>query len=105
LRQDLAKFQQRNAVILVVAPESLSAVQQYWQQNNLPFTGLADPEHTVAKRYQQEVNLLKLGRMPAVMVIDPRGQVRYSHYGQAMMDIPPNSLVLSVIDEIARETA
>jgi len=52
--------------------------------------GLADPTHTVAKRYGQEVKLLKWGRMPALMVIDKAGQVTYKHYGGSMSDIPPN---------------
>ena len=45
----------------------------YWQKNELPFIGLPDPSHTVLKRYGQEVNLFKFGRMPAQVAIDKTG--------------------------------
>jgi len=57
----------------------------------------------VADRYYQEVNLFKLGRMPALFVIDGQGLVRYSHYGDSMSDIPANQDVLAVIDQIMQE--
>ena len=62
--------------------------------------GLADPTHTVAKRYGQEVKLLKLGRMPALMVVDKAGQVVHSHYGTSMSDIPTSGAILAVLDEL-----
>jgi peroxiredoxin len=101
LRQDYSKFAQRNAAILVVGPEKADAFQQYWQKEKLPFTGLPDPSHSVLKLYGQEVNLFKLGRMPAQVIIDRQGVARYAHYGHAMSDIPPNDELLALLDEIA----
>ena len=103
LRQDYDKFAGRDAEILVVGPDSEQAFRDYWQKEDLPFIGLADPAHSVARRYGQEVKLLKLGRMPALMVIDKAGQVHYSHYGGAMSDIPPNAQILAILDELNRE--
>jgi len=54
----------------------------------------------VADLYRQQVNLLKLGRMPALMIVDRQGRVRYAHYGDSMADIPDNSLVLGLLDAI-----
>jgi peroxiredoxin Q/BCP len=71
----------------------------------MPVIGLADPSHTVARRYGQEVKLLKMGRMPAMMVIDKAGVVRYKHYGDAMSDIPPSSEILAILDELNQEDA
>ena len=100
LRQDYQQFVAREAEILVVGPEDQKAFQDYWQKENLPFVGLADPTHTVANRYGQEVKLFKMGRMPALMVIDKAGEVRFQHYGGAMSDIPPNRQVLAILDGI-----
>ena len=100
LRQEYQQFVSRDAEILVVGPDSRSAFQDYWQKEALPFIGLADPTHAVARRYGQEVKLLKFGRMPALMVIDKDGQVRYKHYGSSMSDIPPTSQLLGILDEM-----
>jgi peroxiredoxin len=52
----------------------------------------------VADQYYQEVNLFKLGRMPALFVIDQTGLIRYAHYGDSMSDIPTNQEVLELLD-------
>jgi peroxiredoxin len=98
LRQGYQKFVDRDAEIVVVGPDSKQAFKDYWQKEALPFVGLAAPTHTVAKRYGQEVKLLGMGRMPALMVIGKNGQVAYKHYGGSMSDIPPNLQILSILD-------
>mgnify|MGYP001813410223 CR=1 FL=1 len=98
LRQDYQKFVELDAEIVVVGPDGAGAFKDYWQKEELPFVGLADPAHTVAKRYGQEVKLLKWGRMPALLVVDKDGQVAYKHYGGSMSDIPPNPQILSILD-------
>ena len=68
----------------------------------MPFIGLPDLRSRVANQYEQEVNLFKLGRMPALFVIDLDGMIRYAHYGDSMSDIPPNEEVLAAVDAIER---
>ena len=101
LRQDYLEFQKRNAVVIVVGPEDAPAFARYFGENDLPFLGLPDPAHSVLKLYGQEVNLFQLGRMPAQVIIDKDGLVRYAHYGHAMSDIPPNEEILSLLDSLA----
>ena len=100
LRQDFSEFDKRNTVILVVGPENASAFARYWREHNLPFTGLPDPEHTVLNLYGQETKLLKFGRMPAQILVDKAGKTRSIHYGQDMTDIPSNSEMLALLDEV-----
>jgi len=100
LRQDYQEFVSRDAKVVVVGPDTESAFRDFWQKEDMPVIGLADPSHTVAQRYGQEVKLLKMGRMPALMVIDKAGVVRYKHYGDAMSDIPPSSEILAVLDAL-----
>ncbi len=100
LRQGYPEFVARGAEVIVVGPENTAAFKDYWQKEALPYIGLPDPDLTVLRRYGQEVNLLKLGRMPAQVVIDRQGIVRYAHYGHSMSDIPSNADLLAVLDEI-----
>jgi peroxiredoxin len=96
LRQDYAQFTALEVEIIVVGPEDADAFRKFWANENLPFTGLPDPKASVLKLYGQEVNLFKLGRMPAQVIIDRSGMVRYVHYGHAMSDIPENEELLGL---------
>lgn len=80
--------------------DNLDSFQRYWQNENLPYVGLPDSDHRVAKLYKQEVNLFKLGRMPMNCIVNIEGQIRYVHYGSNMTDIPDNETFLNVIDKL-----
>jgi peroxiredoxin len=99
-RDDYAEYQKRQAEVLAVGPDGPRAFDIYWRSQSLPFTGLPDPEHHVARLYRQQVKLLKLGRMPMVSVIDRAGWIRYVHYGSSMSDIPSNRDLLSILDQL-----
>lgn len=99
LRQGYEEFSRRGTEIVVVGPEGPKAFAGFWKKHRLPFKGLPDPRHTVLKRFGQEVNLFKLGRMPAQLLIDKGGVVRFVHYGHSMADIPPNQEILGLLDE------
>lgn len=94
---------QRGAAIITFGPDGPHAFKKYWEENNLPFIGLADLRSRVASRYEQEINFFKWGRMPALFVLDRQGMIRYAHYGDSMSDIPSNETVLAVLDEINQE--
>jgi peroxiredoxin len=100
LRQDYNQFIEKNTVILVIGTENAKAFQSYWQSHDLPFIGLPDPDHSVLKLYGQEVNLFKLGRMPAQMIIDKQGLLRFIHYGHEMSDIPENQELFALLDTL-----
>jgi len=100
LRDEYDAFVRRGVVILAIGPNPPSAFEQYWQKENIPFTGLPDADHQVAKMYKQEVNIFKAGRMPLNCVVDRNGHIRYAHYGASMRDIPSNQELFHVIDEL-----
>ena len=103
LRQDVNRFAERDAEILVVGPENANAFAEYWQMHDLPFIGLPDPTASVLKLYGQEVNLFKLGRMPAQVIIDRAGVARFVHYGHSPNDIPANDELFGILDALNRE--
>jgi peroxiredoxin Q/BCP len=103
LRQSYKEFESREAEVLVVGPEDADAFKEYFSEHHLPFFGLPDPGHSVLKLYGQEVNLFKMGRMPAQCLIDKQGIVRFVHYGKLMADIPETDEVLALLDRLNAE--
>jgi peroxiredoxin len=104
LRQDYPEFVKRGAKVVIIGPEKRDAFVKYWQAEAIPYIGLPDSLHDVAKAYHQEVNLFKLGRMPALMLIDRQGYIRYEHRGESMADIVPDEALLVMIDALDSET-
>ncbi len=100
LRQDYSEFAARNVEVVVVGPEDAQSFADYFQRESLPFIGLPDPKASVLKRYGQEVNLFKLGRMPAQVLVDKTGIARFVHYGHHMSDIPTNQEILGLVDQM-----
>ena len=105
LRQDHARFSELGVKLVVIGPEGPQAFKNYWQKHHLPFIGLPDPTFKVLKLFGQEINLFKLGRMPAQVIIDMEGIMRYAHYGNLMSDIPDNESLMKIITAISRENS
>ncbi len=100
MRDNYSNFTKRGVEIIAIGPDNLHSFQRYWGNESLPYVGLPDPDHQVAKLYRQEVNLFKLGRMPLNCVVDIDGRIRYVHYSSSMADIPDNETFLNVIDKL-----
>ena len=103
LRHDYEKFKTLGAEIITLGPDGPRAFKRYWEENDMPYIGCADIRSKVGDMYYQEVNLLKLGRMPAIFIIDLEGMIRFAHYGDSMSDIPDNALILSEIQKIKNQ--
>ncbi len=100
LHQDYDKFQEKDLEIVAIGPENREKFKKYWDENQLSFYGIPDESHSVLKLYGQEVNLFKLGRMPAQMLVDKEGVLRYVHFGHSMKDIPENKEIFELIDSL-----
>jgi peroxiredoxin len=100
LRQDYSEFIKARTRVVVVGPENSEAFKIYWKIHDLPFIGLPDPKSSVLKLYGQEVNLFKLGRMPAQVIVDISGIARFVHYGHSMSDIPGNAELFDLLDQL-----
>lgn len=103
LRQDSDKFIAEDTVVLVLGPEDAKAFTEYWQNHDLPFIGLPDPNHSVLKLYGQQIKIFKFGRMPAQVTIDKQSIVRFVHYGHNAADIPANEEILSVLKQFNQD--
>jgi peroxiredoxin len=98
MKNDFNEFVSRKTTVIVVAPHDADEISEYWKKEGLPMIGIPDNDGKLANLYGQEWKLLKLGRMPALFVIDSKGVVAYAQYGTGMSDIPENSEILKVID-------
>ena len=103
LRQDYQELVNRNTEVIAIGPEDAKSFADWWHNEHMPFTGIADPRHIVANMYGQQVKLLKFGRMPAMVIVDKQGKIRYRHYGESMSDIPSDEDVLTLLDELHKE--
>jgi len=98
MKQDYKEFMSKSATIVVVAPHAAEKVAEYWEKEELPMIGVPDEDGKLAELYGQEWKLLKLGRMPALFVIDRKGTLAFAQHGKTMSDIPKNSEILKVLD-------
>ena len=97
LRQNANRLTKLDIEVLVVGPENSDAFRKYWKKESLPFIGLPDPDHSVMNLYAQEVKIFKLGRMPAQMLVDKSGILKFVYYGKSMADIPDLSEIEKVL--------
>ena len=100
LRHDYEQFVTRDIEVIAIGPEDTATFRRYAEQESLPFVGIPDPQGQVRELYGQEVKLLKLGRMPAQVLVDKEGVIRFAHYGESMRDIPKNQEILGLADEL-----
>jgi alkyl hydroperoxide reductase subunit AhpC len=59
-----------------------------------------DMDKEVSNKLHQQWKLLKLGRMPGMIIINKEGIIKWAYYSDSMSDIPKNNDVLEVIKEI-----
>ena len=100
LHQDFHEYQKRDTQILVIGPEKAKKFREYWKEKDYEFIGVPDEKKSILELYGQQVKLLKLGRMPAQMLVDKEGDLRYIHYGHSMKDIPENQEVFRIIEKL-----
>nr|WP_321514244.1 redoxin domain-containing protein [uncultured Pseudodesulfovibrio sp.] len=98
LRQEYKQLEAQDIEVIVVGPEKPSAFKAYWDKGKIPFVGLPDPSHEVLTLYGQEVKILRLGRMPAQMLINKEGVLKFVYYGNSMADIPNINQVIEALN-------
>ena len=100
LHQDKKEFENKETKIIIAGPEDKNAFEKYFNEHNYDFIGIPDAKSGILKLYGQEINIFKLGRMPAQVLIDKNGIARFVYYGHSMSDIPENEDVLNIIEKL-----
>jgi peroxiredoxin Q/BCP len=91
LRDEYAEFKKRGAVILGVSPDDEASHVKFRDKYQLPFTLLADPEHTVSEAYgvwgeRNYAGRTYMGITRSTFVIDSDGNV-----SKAMRGVKPDT--------------
>jgi len=93
----------RGARVIVLGPENMEHFSLWWLEQRMPFTGIPDPRHRIARLYGQPANFWKLGRMPLIVIVDKNGNIRMRHRAKLPSDIPPIKKIITALDELNEE--
>jgi peroxiredoxin Q/BCP len=79
-RDTISEFEQRGAVVLGVSPDDEASHVRFKEKYELPFTLIADPEHSVAEKYgvwgeKNYAGKKYMGISRTTFVIGPDGNV------------------------------
>ncbi|MDY7081079.1 MAG: redoxin domain-containing protein, partial [Halobacteria archaeon] len=106
-------FEDRNAEVVVVLPNSVEKAEKWHEKYDLPFPLLADSSKDVVDEYDQPVRFGALGslhdmigRMPQVVVFDTRDgelETEYVHKGSSYGDRPSTDELIEIVDSITRQ--
>jgi peroxiredoxin len=105
LRENYSQFVTRDVAVAVVGKEDADAFNEYWTRELLPYMALPNPRLDVLDMYGQEINVVETGRMPALILVDRDGIVRYAHYGSSQTDIPSIEEILNAVDRMEGRAA
>ena len=103
LLQDYQKYVESDTEVIVIGPESADEFSKWWHEHKMPFVGIPDPNHSIAKSYNQKITLFYGGRLPALVVIDKDFKIRASYASGSPSDIPSDDEVLSLIAKLNQE--
>jgi peroxiredoxin len=99
--KDLEQFEQVDTIIYPILVDDLkNAVKMEQKYAKERFPIYYDETKEATKRLHQEFKIFKLGRMPALLIVDKEGIIRYAYYSDSMSDIPKNKILLEVIEKL-----
>jgi peroxiredoxin len=101
LNKDRAKFEAAGAVLVpILADNEAGAKQLASTCDDCQIPIYFDQKKAVVKELHQEVAITKLGRMPAILIADKQGIIRYAYFGDSMSDIPTNDELLAELEKL-----
>ena len=73
-------------------------MEEKYAKNKIPI--YYDTEKKVGKLLKQEWAITKLGRMPAMLIVNKQGIVKWAYYSDSMSDIPKNQEILEFLETL-----
>jgi peroxiredoxin len=101
LRDRISEFEERNAQVLAIAPDTVENARTYFQRNDIPFPCLPDPDRKVYRQYDVKSAMVSLGQRPGLFIVDGEGVVRYAYLGWQQWEIPTIDQTLEQLDALA----
>ncbi len=78
--------------------ENAIKMEQKYAKEEFPI--YYDNNKEVVKKLHQEFKIRKLGRMPALFIVDKEGIIQYAYYSDSMSDIPKNKALFEVLEKL-----
>ena len=100
MRDRYEEFKHRGAEVIAIAPDTLENARRYFQDNDIPFSCLPDPDRHVFRQYDVKSAMVSLGQRPGLFILDPAGTVRFAHLGFQQWEIPTVDETLKQLDAI-----
>ena len=100
LGYDYEKFKDLNTELYAILPDNFENAKIFESDFAKKYPIFYDDKKKVNKMLKQEVKLLKLGRMPALLIIDKQEIIRYAYYSDSMDDIPENEDLFKVLETL-----
>ena len=99
LRHDYEKFVALNTEIFLIVPNGPVMIKRYLSRHHTPYIILTDHRSGVARQYGQERKFFILGK-PAIFLIDQKGKIAHTHYGDSISEKPDHGELLAVLTEL-----
>ena len=87
--------------ILVDKEKNAKKMEKKYARGRFPI--YYDREKEVAKALNQQKKLLKLGRLPGLLIVDKQGIIQYAYYSDNMHDIPEVPDTLDFVKEMEQD--
>lgn len=101
LGKNINKFQELNAEIYAITADRFENARRLeLQYAKEAFPIYFDRTHEVVRMLHQEVKIFKLGRLPAVLIVDGDGLIQWAYYGSDLRDIPKNMELFAVLEKL-----
>jgi len=101
LRERYEEFEKRDARVLAIAPDTLENARTFFQEHDIPFPCLPDPDRKVFRQYDVKSAMISLGQRPGLFIIDKEGIVRYAYLGWQQWEIPSVDETLAQLDALS----
>ena len=101
LGKNINKFKELNAEIYAITAdrfENARRLELHYAKEAFPI--YFDKTHEVVRKLQQEVKILKLGRLPAVLVVNKEGIIQWAYYGSNLRDLPKILELFEVLEKL-----
>ena len=103
MRKDLEKFEELDGYLYPIMADNEKNAKKMEEKYARKYPVFYDEAKEVPKLLKQETRLIKLGRMPGLLVVDKKGIIKYAYYGKNMHDIPENEEILEVLRNISEK--
>lgn len=95
---EFVKFDAEIIAILTDKAKNAKKMEEKYAKNKIPI--YYDTEKKVGKLLKQEWAITKLGRMPAMLIVNKQGIVKWAYYSDSMSDIPKNQEILEFLETL-----